>query len=127
MIRSKELAKSIYEISKKEKLPASFFEALISELENRGLSYLLPSLEKRLRFYVDRDKNLSKLKVSFAKEPSKSSIENVQKFVGVTKDEVETDIDEGLLGGFIAEYDGKIYDGSLKRWIANLKKELQEI
>jgi len=129
MISSKEIAKELFANIESGKSSVAFFDAFISYMEKKGMAHLLPSILSHLEYRNKLQKQFSTLKIKFGKEPTEKTIDSVKKFIKTEEKEVpvESLVDESIIGGFIAEYRGIVYDGSVRGYLRTLKSKLKEI
>ena len=78
-----------------------------------------------------RIKNISTVKLTSAAPLTADTLRAIEQQLGDSgKTEVnidmETEIDPSLIGGFILEFDGKVYDASISHKLKNMKDELRK-
>ena len=74
---------------------------------------------------------ISSVKIITAKKLSDAAVASIkEKLVGSNDTykniEIETEVQEDLIGGFVIEFDDKLYDTSVKHKLALLRKEFQD-
>ena len=124
--KKQQIVKKIFE-GKYDELTMSFLKILISK--NRE-SYL-PDIAREFIEQYRKIKHISKVKITTASALSEKAITALRKKLvasEVTDDNVEltTATDPNLVGGFILEFDDKIYDASIKHKLEQLKKEFSK-
>ena len=121
MIKSKQLAKAIFELSqdKVEKLDAKFFDFI----QKRNLEAQLPSVLWHLEKIIELDKEKKGIQIETAHEISHETTKHIKTFLKAEDLSEVIKIKKELIGGFRAKWDGKIYDASFK----NSLKKLEEV
>jgi len=129
MISSKQIAKELFKESKKTNDLSLFVDNFMQYLKSKKLEYIIPSVLKHLEIIEKREKDLLTAKISFGKEPTDETVKMVKNHIklGEKDTDVVVDVEKDLIGGFVAEYNGVIYDGSLKGYIRGLEKALLQI
>lgn len=117
MIKSKLLAKALYELS----------ESNIHDLDNRFFNFIkkqnlkaqLPGILCHLEKIIEIENEKKGICIETAHEIRKSTIHDIKNFlkVGHLKDNIK--IKKELIGGFRAKWQGNLYDASV---LTNLKK-----
>lgn len=120
-ILAKALFQSLLDTPDKESEIAKEF---IKYLEEKNLIGLLPTIVKNLEYIQARAVAQEKIKVTISQKLSAAVIEEIKSFVGQADAQVEVVEDSALLGGFVAEYKNKIYDGSVKSQLEMVRKKL---
>ena len=131
-INSKILAKALYQsILDTPDKESEVVKEFIKYLEEKNLIGLLPSVVKNLEHIQRRAVAQEKIKVTISQKLSTTVIEEIKEYIFVNigngRDRlVQTDIieDPDLVGGFVAEYNDKIYDGSVKGQLEMVRKKL---
>ncbi len=96
--------------------------------ENNRINDFFECIEEFEKLYSEM-KNLSCARVVSAFELSDAEKEKIKfKLEAQTKGSVTLDcsVDKSLLGGITVEINGKVYDGSLKRRLSEIKKVIDE-
>lgn len=126
MTTSKSLAKLISVLEKKYKNPEKAVEKFLKYADRKNLLYKIPNVLKHLERMVEARKDTF-VSLTTATKISLATEAKIKKFIGVEEQTpVETRLDPGLIGGFIAEHDNYIYDGSLNRQLKILEEVLLE-
>jgi len=100
--------------------------AFINLLINKGREANLPEIAAAFINQFNVIKGISKVKITTASvvsEEIKNSIVANLKAVGNKSIELETVVNEALIGGFILETDGKLIDASILRDLKDIKKQ----
>ncbi|MEZ4948017.1 MAG: ATP synthase F1 subunit delta [Saprospiraceae bacterium] len=104
--------------------------AFIKILINKGREGLLPEIGKEFIQQYRKIKHISIVTIKTATKLSDAQLEAIKaKLVAssVTDDKVEilTEVDPELLGGFVVEFDDRLYDASVKHQLRKLKKDFE--
>ena len=124
--KKKEIVKALFG-GKYDELTLGFMNILI----NKNREAYLPEIANSFIEQYQKIKHISKVKITSATAINDKNLEDIkQKLLssGVTDSnlEVSTAVDPNLIGGFILEFDDKIYDASVKHKLELLKKEFGE-
>jgi F-type H+-transporting ATPase subunit delta len=87
----------------------------------------MSSISEAYQALADEALGRARATVTFARKPSQQDIEKISEALGaiVGKKIIPTvKVDESLLGGVVAELEGKIYDGSLAARLAEAQQRL---
>ncbi len=117
----------------KEKALASIFAGQIGEvslsfikiLTAKKREYLLNAIAAEFANLYREAKGIVKVDIQSASTLSNEQIEQIKKQIGVnaTQIEVALTINPDLIGGFVVRVGDKQFDGSVKRSLAELKKD----
>ena len=122
------IARTLFREIKKTEKPEQFLGAFLALMKEKKKDYMLPSILYFFNALTVKDSDLHSLRLTFGNDPTKKTISSVQKYIDVSKDvPVTIKTDNQIIGGFIAEYKGTIYDGSVFGYIKKLKKKLLEV
>ncbi len=127
MITGKELALGLLQTLKQapEKETEGVFSAFVEFLEEHSLMSHLPSVVRYLESYAKKESDFNTLFIETPFPISEALTKNIQARMEVAKETpVEMIINEELLGGFRASYQGVITDASIKHNLQVLKKQL---
>ncbi len=91
---------------------AAITKAFLTMIEEQRLVALLPHVVKQLQFLHAQHTKQHTLRITVARKQSDAVIDELTKKIG-TVAAVETTEDESLIGGFVAQYNNKVYDGSV--------------
>jgi len=121
MIKSKQLAKALFELSeeKTKGLDKKFFDFI----EKRNLKAQLPSVLYHLGKIIELDKEKKGIQIETAHEISHETTKHIKTFLKAEDLPEVIKIKKELIAGFRAKWKGKIYDASI---MTGLKK-LEEI
>ncbi len=122
------LAKALFILT--EESPHShekIINSFIAFCKKKHLAYLLPSFLKYFKIEAKRKEDTKTLKIFSAIKLSENTIKDIQKSAKaespVSIDAVE---DKNIVAGFIAYYQNRIIDASLKNNLRLLKNKLYE-
>ncbi|MDD4995972.1 MAG: F0F1 ATP synthase subunit delta [Patescibacteria group bacterium] len=119
---AKKLLKSIKTNPKKMNEIADQF---ILFCHQKNLDYLLPNILKYLEKKIAEEKEEKTLSIKIKNNLSSSMIEKIKKISGFNKnDKIKIIKDQKILGGFIAQYQNKIFDASVNHNLSLLKNKL---
>ena len=101
---------------------AKSFEKYLADNHLTGLApKVLENLETELTNYENRNSLLIKT----SHEIPAGTIKTIEKFVEKDeKDRTRVETEESLIGGFKALYKGRVYDGSVKNYLQELREAL---
>jgi F-type H+-transporting ATPase subunit delta len=124
---------------KKKKILSALFDGKLSKLTLLFLQLLvtkhrefhLPAIVESFLLQYKSLKEISTIKVISAQPLEKEEQEKIIKLasssgIGFKNMELETAIDESLIGGFVIELEDYVYDASVKNQIFRLKKSFAE-
>jgi F0F1-type ATP synthase delta subunit len=122
MTSSRTIARAVYELAQ-DSANKNIAENLAQYLDRNNLMPLLGSIVQHLE-YMHRQANArTKLDIISAYTLPKDILQDIKKSLGAEHlGNVQEDKD--LLGGFIAEYNGVVYDASIKTQLTRLKNNL---
>lgn len=123
--KKKDIVKALFE-GKYDELTMAFLNILI----NKGRENYLPDVATEFISQYKRLKQVSTVKVTSAgplTDATKAAIQKKLVESGVTNSNVEMieQVDPALIGGFILEFDDKIYDASVAHKLEGLKKDFE--
>ena len=101
---------------------------LLSVLVARGLTELIPKVEKGYRRLLDAHMGREQVEVSSAVPLEDSEQKNISEFIsGLIRKEVvmATHVDPSILGGLVIRVGDRLIDGSTRTRLAELGKRLQ--
>lgn len=125
MIDSKVLAQTLMKLSKSENSEKSI-TAFFDYLDKKNFTGLLPQVKNHIKRFSKISSNEQTLIISSKHDVSESEIKDIISLAGADENVVvEVVIDETIVGGFSATYQGNIYDGSLRNQITQLKTKLK--
>jgi len=113
---------------KKDLSPEELISKLSSFLEKHNLLSLLPKissiLEKNYKKALERETITIRSRYALDSE----QILEIKKLISLNTDtKVKEVIDKSVIGGFIAQQNGIVYDGSLAKQIENFNNSLKEV
>ena len=120
MLTRKTLTETFIALSHKEDSEKTI-AALVQYVQNLGQTDLLQGVLDSLRYRKEQESRTNSVIISSAQELSQDTIARIIDTVGAP---VETPftvmVDSGVVGGFRAEYQGNIYDGSLETGVSRM-------
>jgi F0F1-type ATP synthase delta subunit len=121
MIKSKQLAKALFELSeeKVKGLDKKFFDFI----KNRNLQAQLPSVLYHLEKIIEFDKEKKGIQIETAHEIKNDTVKQIKSFLKAEDLPEVIKIKKELIAGFRAKWKGMIYDASI---MTSLKK-LEEV
>ena len=124
MTTSKSLAKLLEVLENKYKDPEKVVEKFWVYAKHKNLIYKLPNVLRHLERKADARKDTF-VALAVSHDVSTETENKIRKFMGVSEAvPIEKKVDPKLMGGFIAEHNNLIYDGSLDRQLKKLKEVL---
>ena len=124
-MKSRYLAKALMAMEKESNLNTAVAK-FMNFLQKNNLIYFLPQILVYLQQESLKQKNQNTVKISASFKIQDILEVKIKKLTGADS-KVKTDflLDKDLIGGFKAEYDDIIYDGSLKNQLNKLKEKLK--
>lgn len=124
--KKQQVFKALFE-GKTDELTMAFLNILLRKNREAGLVEIADEFIQQYR----RIKHISTVKLTTASNLSESTIESIrQKLLASTatdeKIELTTLVDPNLLGGFVIEFEDRLYDASVAHKLALLKKEFKD-
>lgn len=120
---------------KKEKILHSVIEGRVSKLTSTFIKFLVSknrafNLTEIVSAFIDQYniiKSIRRIKITTA-EPMSAALQQdlIKQAAGgddISKIELETIIDESIIGGFIMETEGRLIDGSIRRDLQDVRKQ----
>lgn len=118
-ITSKRLAKALI-----SSLKTDAFEEFV---ERNHLGALMPNVVKNLERMSAEIKSENTALILVSHEISEPYVKLIEKLIEKEKSHpVKIEIDESLIGGFKAYYQGQVFDGSVKNYLKELKLNLMK-
>lgn len=123
MITSRQLSRALIEsVLSNPETAEIILEKFEKFLEKNHLQKLLPNIVKSLEDELKRMDERGSLHITTSHKTSKETISTIENFVKKTsRDKTLIKEDEELIGGFVARYNGLIYDGSVKNHLKQLE------
>ncbi len=122
MIKSKQLARALYELEEehKEGLDAKFFDFIEKNKLKAQMSSVLYHLEK----IVELEKEKKGIQIEVAHEVKSDTVKHIKTFLEANNLSEVVKIKKGLIGGFRAKWNGIIYDASIETGLKKLKETI---
>lgn len=100
-------------------------DAFFAYATTQNLTHLIPGIVAHLSRIAERDTDHETLKIAAAHTLSPEALEYIRTFVGAPQNvSVTTETNAALIGGFVAEHHGIVYDGSCARQLEKLHASL---
>jgi len=100
-------------------------DAFMAQVAEKDIGYQLPSILKHLESLAAAERRTKSVRITSSHQLTESVVASITRFVGAHADvPVVTIIDSDVIGGFIAEYDGTVYDASIARQTKRLQASL---
>ncbi|NJB85162.1 F-type H+-transporting ATPase subunit delta [Lewinella marina] len=117
----------LLEKAKADKLTRLYVKLLIDKGRETDMLGILREFHEQYK----RLKHISTVTLTSAAPLSAATLEIIKQQLvsaGMTEDSIElhTQIDTSLIGGFILEFDGKVYDASVAHKLKNMQDELRK-
>ncbi len=121
-----QIFKSLFE-GKYDELTMAFLNILLK----KGRESFLPDIAREFITQYKVIKHISTVKIKTAVALGKDALESIRKKLvasDVTDEKVEivTEVDPKLIGGFVLEFDDKLYDASVKHKLDLLSKDFKD-
>jgi len=122
MIKSKQLAKALYELSEENvaNLDAKFLEFI----ERQNLKAQMPSVMYHLDKIIELDREKKGIVIETAHDIKEITAHHIKTFLGAEKLPEVFKIKKELIGGFRAKWNGTIYDASILTGLKKLKENI---
>jgi len=122
MISSQAIAQSVYELSQ-DRGNKNVAGNLVTYLESNNLMPLLGSIVEHLERIQANTSAKLELNIVSAHKLTESTVKEIKKSLGAGQLGTVTE-DNSLVGGFVAEYNGVVYDASVATQLNRLKNTL---
>jgi F0F1-type ATP synthase delta subunit len=122
MIKSKQLARALYELGDENalNLDAKFFDFIEKNKLKAQMSSVLYHLEK----IVETEKEKKGIQIEVAHDVKSDTVKQIKTFLEATNLEEVVKIKKKLVGGFRAKWNGVIYDASIETSLKKLKETI---
>lgn len=124
MLNSEKIAQSIYLLAHEEEKSAKVVKNLVAYLQQHNGLPLLPTIVAHLERMAKRDAAHETLFIKTAHQLDRSAGTLIKEALEARDAETVTEHVDALLGGFVAEYKGVIYDASVRTQLEKLKQTL---
>ena len=122
-MKARDIAKELYKQKDSVDDTAGFVDAFNAYVAEKGLEHILPGVLHHFEILAKKDREENDLKITFATTPTEQSVKTVTDYMSA-ETEPQIVIDESVLGGFLAEYNGGSVDATSATYIKNLKQNL---
>lgn len=122
MIKSKQLAQALFELSneKVENLDAKFFDFI----EKRNLQAQLPSILFHLEKINLLDQEKKGIQIETAHPISDKTVKEIKSFLKVDNLSEVKKVKKELIAGFKAKWNGVVYDASIETGLKKLEEKI---
>ena len=122
MIKSKQLAKALYELSEAnvEHLDKKFMDFI----ERQNLQAQLPSVLYHLEKIVETENEKKGIQIETAHEVHHTTVKHIKEFLKAENLKENLKIKKDLIGGFRAKWGGNIYDASISTGLKKLEEAI---
>ncbi len=122
MIKSKQLAKAIYELaeSKTEHLD----KKIMDFIESRNLKAQIPSVLYHLEKIMEMEEERKGIVIETAHEIHHETANKIRKFLDADHLKEVLKVKKELIGGFRAKWNGQIYDSSIMTGLKKLEEAI---
>ena len=124
-VTSKQLAKSLMQSLIDGSDPSVLSKSFMVYLEKNHLTSLLPNILTNLDRELDSHEKKRTAKIEVSHETSATLIKEIENFI--KKDpshKSSVKVESELIGGFKAEYKGRVFDGSVSNYLKELRATL---
>ncbi|MCA9353833.1 F0F1 ATP synthase subunit delta [Candidatus Nomurabacteria bacterium] len=126
MISSKKLASYIYK-ERDSKDFDNFLDKLFSVLKKNNLFKIIPKVLEEIYKIDEKEKKKNKIKLYTSHKFGDETIKKILQKYDIDPKETEIIEENELIGGFILENKGKLYDASIKTNIRKLEEEILRV
>lgn len=123
MITSRTLAHTVLELAKKPDAEKQF-DVFLDYLKENNLMGLLPQVLRHIHRFSLQSHELNTVHVATRYSLSDKELASISKIIGAGSSPIIQHIDQTVIGGFSATYQGNIYDGSLEHQVDKLSTML---
>jgi F0F1-type ATP synthase delta subunit len=122
---SRVLAKTLFQLLKESPgQEQAAIQAFVNFCQQNNLTSRLPAVVENLTEEFAQDKKNKSFKVSFAESPSQALLADIKKYLQAPATaETALTKDDSLIGGFVAEYQGLVFDVSIKKQLEKIKSQ----
>ncbi len=122
MIKSKQLAQALFELSEEntEGLDQKFFDFI----EKRNLKGQMNSILYHLERITEKEKEKKGIQIEIAHEIKPETAKQIKSFLKAEHLDESLKIKKELIAGFRAKFGGKIYDASIMTGLKKLEKNI---
>lgn len=125
--------------SKKEQIIEKLFAKSYDELTmaflriliKKGREGYMPEIANEFIQEYKKYKHITSVRLTTATPLDESALKKIHEKLVASKEtddnvEIETHVDPDIIGGYILEFDGKMYDASVKNKLSELRKEFED-
>lgn len=122
MIKSKQLAKALYELS--EENVHDLDKKFLDFIEKQNLKAQLPSVLYHFEKIVEMEQEKKGIQIETAHDIKHETVNHIKKFLQADHLKENLKIKKELVGGFRAKYGGHIYDASIQTSLRKLEEAI---
>jgi F0F1-type ATP synthase delta subunit len=120
-LSSKKISKDIHKLVKEEKYSENLGLEILNYLIINKIDYLLPNIIKNLKILSNEEDILNTCNICSSHKLSEETIENIKSKLNIKSNSTNTKVDRELVGGFVVEHSGIIYDASISNTLRKAK------
>lgn len=125
MVSSKDLAKALYKLSKEEgKSSSDILRVFLQYIDEYKLQSLLPKVLNYLEEFYKNDSEFNSLQIKVSHQIDDELVQKIRNVINTQTSDIRIVEDKELIGGFVANHKGFIYDASIKNQLQLLKQQL---
>jgi F0F1-type ATP synthase delta subunit len=122
MIKSKQLAKALFELSLAD--TKNLDSKVVEFIEKRKLKAQIPSVLYHLDKIIELEKEKHGIQIETAHVIKPETVKKIKTFLNASDLSEVLKVKKDLIGGFRAKYNGVIYDASIATGIKKLKEAI---
>ncbi|MFH1890517.1 MAG: F0F1 ATP synthase subunit delta [Candidatus Kuenenbacteria bacterium] len=123
--QSKQIARDLVKLA--DSCPGKEFllvEKFIQFAKEKGIEAQLQNILKHIELIISAKRHMEELTIASHDKLSDQLIEAIKKYIKTDNSATVNQIEnKSVIGGFIAEYDGKIFDGSINNQLQKIKQK----
>ena len=123
MITSRTLAHTVLELANKPKTD-KYIEAFFEYVQQNNLEGLLPQMREHLEYLLSQQEDHNVVYIRTPYNLNEKELTHIAKTIGSESAPIVQHLDETVIGGFSATYQGNIYEGSIDHFIDKLNTKL---
>lgn len=125
VISSKKLAKALFASLLSGTAPEKLAKSFEKYLQTNHLEGLAPKVLEYLESELKDHENKNALLIKTSHEIAPGTVKTIEKYIGKDEsDKTNIETEKSLIGGFKAFYKGRVYDGSVKNYLQELRETL---
>ncbi|PHI21509.1 ATP synthase F1 subunit delta [Lewinellaceae bacterium SD302] len=125
--KKKSILESIFSAAKLDEMTTAFARILITKGRESNLPEIVSAFQQQYKSL----KNITSVQITSATPLTEVEMHDIRAKLLASEAtgqevDIETTIDESLIGGFVLEYNGKVYDGSVAHKLKEIRKEFSK-